>query len=1066
MNGEEAVHREEDFLPWLVASDKALESDVAVQNAYAGAEPPVELRVRLEEDLACIRLLRKVLPRRHQAHRHEAPLERLGRFEVRRELGRGSFGVVFLAWDPQLGREVALKVPRPEALLSLELRQRFIREARAAAGLDHPNLVPVFEVGEVGPVCYIASAYCPGITLTEWLRNHSQPVSLRDAASLVATLADAVQHAHGRGVIHRDLKPSNILLQQQSHDRSANAGSTLSETDTEIRPSAEPDFVPRITDFGLAKLIPETPGAVAAEDAAHTHSGAILGTPHYMAPEQASGKTKELGPAVDVYALGAILYELLTGGPPFRGETTLDTLEQVRSREPLPPSRLRPRLSRDLETICLQCLQKEPHKRYANSAALADDLRCYLAGAPIRARPIPAWERGIKWSRRRPALASLLAVSALAVTTVAGLILGYGTALARRNSALEQANADLKAAVTAKEEKRKEANDNLRLARLAIDDYATKVSTSKSLRAHDLEALRKELLQSAVSFYQKFLRQRPDDPDLQEEYAQAFQRLAWLTWEMGTKEESIQSFRQADTLLQQLIDEHPGEPRYQLERSEVLNGLAVVYKDARQPDLVEGFFKDARDIRHRLTVEYSGEAVYQAALAESFNNLAVVYEETGRAPQAEAALGDALEVWVKLCGAHRSVEAYQKGLAASQFNLGRVYAATSRRELAEQRFLDACKVWRELVRDHPTIPGHQDDLAKALTYLGIVYLETKRPNEALLAYEDAGNTYQKLAADHPKIPDYQASLARVYHSLGQTYARLGQQKQAEGAFSKAIDWRRQLASAYPENREYQFTLAGTLCNLGLVFCDTNRAKQASTPLNDARAIQEKLVHDCPAEIKYRVALGNTYSSLGLMAFQQGDLSAALEWLGQSVQMLEGVLKQESRHTNARHFLRGAYERRVDTLTVLGRFRDVLPDLDRLLHLAGGVKSDPWRFLRANALARIGQHALAMAEAEALAARPALPGETMYNLACVYSVCSAVVRQDDQLAKVEQASRSEQCAARAIEFLRKAQDAGFFKAPQRIEEMHKDKDLEPLRDRQDFQDFCRTLRPKGQRMGVP
>jgi WD40 repeat protein/serine/threonine protein kinase len=315
---------------------------------------------------------------------------------------------------------VALKVPRAEAVFTPELRERFLREARAAAVLDHPNVVPVYDAGEVGPVCYIASAYCPGATMDAWLKARAEPVPWQDAAALVATLADAVQHAHANGVVHRDLKPANILLQNDER------GTMKDERKTEgssfiVHHSAF--SIPKITDFGLAKFQSLEPEAVAPQY--QTQTGAIVGTPRYMAPEQAMGSSKAVGQAVDIHALGAILYELLTGRPPFVAETVLDTLEQVRSQEPLLPSRLRPKLPRDLETICLKCLQKEPAKRYAHASDLAEDLRRFLAGKPIQARPIRAWERLVKWARRRPTAAALIAVSSLgSLLVVAGLVVG------------------------------------------------------------------------------------------------------------------------------------------------------------------------------------------------------------------------------------------------------------------------------------------------------------------------------------------------------------------------------------------------------------------------------------------------------------------------------------------------------------------------------------------------------------------------------------------------------------------------------------------------------------------
>jgi serine/threonine protein kinase/WD40 repeat protein len=408
MSEPEAEH-EERYTTWLAACDDAL---------AAGAPPPDTSAYdseRVFDDLACVQLLREVLGGKRPADpvagadtaAGALPWKRLGRFHLLRELGRGGCGVVFLAVDMQLGRQVALKVPHAEAALSPQLRERFQREARAASSLDHPNIVPVHEVGEVGPVSYIVSAYCPGTTLAEWLKANRQPVPFRDAASLVVTLADAVAHAHSRGVVHRDLKPSNVLLSFCSEP-------TVSAENAIAADSRLNDGTPKITDFGLAKLL-ESSGD------APTQTGVILGTVNYMAPEQAEAKTHMIGPAADIYALGAILYELLTGQPPFRGENALDTVRQLRSDEPLPPSRLRPRVPRDLQTICLKCLHKEPQRRYATAAALADDLRCFLDSRPILARRPSRAEIAWRWCRRNPAV-SMLAASILGLLIAASIV--------------------------------------------------------------------------------------------------------------------------------------------------------------------------------------------------------------------------------------------------------------------------------------------------------------------------------------------------------------------------------------------------------------------------------------------------------------------------------------------------------------------------------------------------------------------------------------------------------------------------------------------------------------------
>jgi WD40 repeat protein/tRNA A-37 threonylcarbamoyl transferase component Bud32 len=306
-------------------------------------------------------------------------------YEVLEELGRGGMGVVYKARQPELDRLVALKLLHAARLAEPGDRARFRIEAAAAARLQHPDIVQVHDTGECGAGPYLAMELVAGGSLAEHTRGIPQPA--REAAGLVARLARAIHYAHEHGVLHRDLKPQNVLW------------------NAELRQ-------PKIADFGLARWLDR--------DGTQTPSGAILGTPGYMAPELAGGKPAAAGPAADVYGLGAVLYDLLTGRPPFHGETALDTLVQVLHDDPIPPGRLRPGLPRDLETICLTCLRKEPDRRFASAAALADDLDRFLAGRPILARPVGVVERGWRWARRNSAVAGLGVSLALA------LVAGFG----------------------------------------------------------------------------------------------------------------------------------------------------------------------------------------------------------------------------------------------------------------------------------------------------------------------------------------------------------------------------------------------------------------------------------------------------------------------------------------------------------------------------------------------------------------------------------------------------------------------------------------------------------------
>jgi serine/threonine-protein kinase len=365
-----------------------------------------------------------------------APWPTLPGYEIQALLGRGGMAVVYLARQTSLKRLVALKMIHTGAHAEPAHLARFRREAEIVAQFQHPNIVQIYEVGEDVGSPYLCLEYAAGGTLAQRLAGSPQPP--RQAARLVEVIARAVHHAHEHGIIHRDLKPSNILLTAPDPvpARAGPAeGVVLASWGT-----------PKVSDFGLARRLDEAGG--------HTQEGDILGTPSYMAPEQAQGK-KDLTCAVDVYALGAILYEMLTGHPVFRGASFVETLRQVVHDEPLAPERLQPGLPRDLQTICLKCLHKDPAQRYPSAGALAGDLQSFLSGEPIWARPERRWEKAARWVRRRPLLAVLGGVTVAALlglgagvwlhspltmvaVAVLGLVGGGGWYSARLRSAVRE----------------------------------------------------------------------------------------------------------------------------------------------------------------------------------------------------------------------------------------------------------------------------------------------------------------------------------------------------------------------------------------------------------------------------------------------------------------------------------------------------------------------------------------------------------------------------------------------------------------------------------------------------
>jgi serine/threonine protein kinase/tetratricopeptide (TPR) repeat protein len=320
-------------------------------------------------------------------------LGELGDYELLEEVGRGGQGVVFRARQKSLNRTVALKVISLGQWASQEHLKRFRREAEAAASLDHPGIVPIYEVGERDGSCYFSMKFVEGGQLDEVVRR--TPISLRQAAELIAKVARTVHYAHEHGILHRDIKPGNILVDQRGE--------------------------PHLTDFGLARLV-ESESTV-------TRTLEVLGTPSYMAPEQAAGETAKLNKATDVYGLGAVLYQLLTGQPPFAGRTTYETIRLLRDTEPRPPRLSNPKVDRDLSTICLKCLEKDPQRRYPAAAGLAEDLEHWLKHEPIKAKPSGFFVHARKWVRRNPS-------SAMLVTLLVALAIGLSVTVWKRKPAV------------------------------------------------------------------------------------------------------------------------------------------------------------------------------------------------------------------------------------------------------------------------------------------------------------------------------------------------------------------------------------------------------------------------------------------------------------------------------------------------------------------------------------------------------------------------------------------------------------------------------------------------------
>jgi tetratricopeptide (TPR) repeat protein/tRNA A-37 threonylcarbamoyl transferase component Bud32 len=523
-----------------------------------------------------------------------------GRFELLSELGRGGFGVVFLVHDPVLNRQVALKIPRPEALLTTDLRRRFLREAEAAARLTHPNLAAVYETGEVGAICYIATAYCKGPTLAAWLAQQPRPTAVSQAAAIIADLADAVHYAHSLGILHRDIKPSNVILVHERVD--SNQGDT-SQADI----SEALYFTPKLVDFGLARV----EGPTADE----TRSGAVFGTPAYMSPEQAEGRQSEIDVTSDVYGLGAVLYHVLMGEAPFRGLSDAATLSRVLHDEPISPRRIRSGVPRDLEAICLKCLEKQPRRRYQSAAELAADLRHFLAGEITMARPMNAIERTWRTIKRRPVVWGLTTLVALLLVTLA-----IGSTVSA-------------VAIAA-------AHDNAR--RTAEAERAARTRADKALVA---ERQQRERAERAETEAKASAGRAQDEADKAEQHAEFLVGLFQSSDPTGLGGMALRlgGERVEDVSARELLDRGAKKIDGQLAdqpliRATLLDSLGNVYRSICEFDVAEGMLREALNLRQELLPDDHPE------LAASLHHMGWLLRDQGRPAEAEPLLRRALSI--------------------------------------------------------------------------------------------------------------------------------------------------------------------------------------------------------------------------------------------------------------------------------------------------------------------------------------------------------------------------------------------------------------------------------------
>jgi serine/threonine-protein kinase len=808
-------------------------------------------------------------------------------YEILDELGRGGMGVVYRARQKNPNRLVALKTVLAGANAGAEMLARFQTEINAAAQLQHPNIVQIFEVGEQDGRPFFSMELAPGGTLAQKLRGIPFPV--RPSAQLVETLARAIHHAHQHGIVHRDLKPANILL--------VSGGVVSGELsgETPLTTQDSPLTTPKITDFGLAKIL--TDQRAVSGLPGQTQSGAIMGTPSYMSPEQASGRTKAIGPAADIYALGAILYEMLTGRPPFRAESSLETLQQVLSQDPVPPRLWQPKVPHDLETVCLKCLEKEPRQRYADAEALAEDLRRFLAGEPVWARRTPLWERAWKWAHRRPVAAASLAISSLAV---AFLLAGWMLFTVQLQAARDRADENATRFQQQKEEAEKQwhrAETNYARALQAVDELLTRVGESRLTSVPEMDRVRQDLLQEALRHCQAFLRESDSpDPHIRRETGLAYQRTARIKSLLGEREQACEDLRQAVALQKQLVNEFGDQALYRQDLAKSHHNLGIYGRNDTQ---AEEAYRQALDLKEQLVREEEQIAEHRASLAKTLVALGILYRRTNRTDSAEKTYRRAIELQERLTQEQPQESEHQDQLANTYYNLGILYRQTARLEEACQVWSRALALREELVKRHSQVLAFQRNLANSYNVLAVGHQESGRMALAAETYLKAVALNERLARDHPAIPDYQWSLAVNHANLGRLYLAFNEPGPALAASEKALGILKPLVHNYPRTAEYRYELAKTYVALAETCIQEDQPSRGQLHLREAQGLLEPLHRDYPNQLEYAIDLGVCYHNLGRALHKDGRPAEAVTWCDRALLLAQEVLTHNADYAKAR-----------------------------------------------------------------------------------------------------------------------------------------------------------------------
>jgi serine/threonine protein kinase/tetratricopeptide (TPR) repeat protein len=948
----------------------------------------------------------------------ERPGTNIGFYKLLEEIGEGGFGVVFLAEQTQpVRRKVALKVLKP----GMDTRQvvaRFEAERQALAIMDHPNIAKVHDGGATAAGRpYFVMELVQGVPITRYCDEHH--LTPKQRLDLFLRACEAVQHAHQKGVIHRDLKPSNVLV-GDSDDKQ----------------------VLKVIDFGVAKAI----GLQLTEQTIHTGSGQMIGTPLYMSPEQAGGNGLDIDTRSDIYSLGAVVYELLTGTTVVSRDRLRDASYDeirriVREEEPPKPSdRIRTlgseanavsaqrksdprRLSQlcrgELDWIVMKALEKDRNRRYETASALAADVQHYLHDEPVLAGPPSATYRFRKFVRRNKEW--VLAGSLIALMLLVGVVgLGLGLAAVEQERNKVSLERDEKAhALEAETQARIDEQRAREQAMAALRAMTEDLVENQLARATHLTDENKEFLRNIIKHYEGFAAVTADNAAGRAIRAEGRFRVGLLRYRLGELDEAKRAQADALDIRKQLVAEFPSRPEFRQDLAISHNNLGTLLHVTGNLPEAETAFSKALVIQKRLVADFPSRPEFREDLAKSYNNLGIFLHHTGKVSEAVTAYSDALVIHNQLVADFPNRPEFRQRLGAGHLNLATLLDDIGKRQEATTAFADALSIHKQLVADFPTRPEFRRNLAMCHANMGLFLMITSKPREADAAYCDAIAIQKQLAAEFPTRPEFRQDLAGSYNSLGILFHRKGRLPEATAAWSEAIAIHKQLTVDYPTRLDFREQMAETSGNLAMVLRDSGKLDEAAQAFAENLAMRKKLAADFPTLPDLRNGVAGTLVNLAMLCNRRREFAAAAAHLEEASPYHEAALNANPRHPGYRQFYR-------NNLWVLAQARAGLLDQTGAVHAAEKIRDLGWD-----------------------------AGGNAYEAGCALARCIPIVKSDTTLDVAMRGAAMQFYGDHAMAMLRDALAKGFKDAAR----MKKNPDLRPLYEREDYKTFVAEMETK-------